>query len=214
MGRSPPQRSFVASGRAPDQHRHTAVTCTSERSPRLRNRPGERGSPPGRLRPVGLHTLGCPTARLVLRGLFVVARRAQRTEPRERVRIFDALGDQRTARLGEVVGNGRRLAAQHAPRVRVQVTPAGAFPLDPVSLGCGRPALLLRFLGVLGAASAGGQFRAAGYRARGRGLRGTGTSLRRGGVSMGLPGSPGVRDYSPGFARGCQMVCHRGRVVS
>lgn len=116
--------------------------------------------------------LGGPTARLVLRGLFAVARRAQRTELRERVRIFDALGDQLTARLGEVVGDRRCLAAQHAPRMRVQIAAANTLPLDPVSLGRGRPALLLGFLGVLGAASARGQFRAAGDRARGRGLRG------------------------------------------
>lgn len=142
---------------------------------------GRGGHPPGWLRTARLHTLGSPPARLVLRGLPVVARRAQRTQTRPRIRIGHTPSNQRTTRLWEAVGDGRRLAAQHAPPMRVQVALADAPPLDPVALGCGRAALLLCVLGALGAASARGQFRAAGYRARGRGFRGMGDHLRTGG---------------------------------
>ena len=172
-----------------------------------------RGHSPGRLRTARLHTLGSPTARLVLRSLAVVARRAQRTQTRGRVRNRDATCGQHAARLREVVSNRPCLAAQHAPRMRVQVAAPEAFSLDPVTLGRDRPALLLRFLGVLRAASARGQFRAAGYRTRG--VRGMGvgacrawgiTSEVRGACQRDEKGTPAGPPASPSGStsdRGC-----------
>lgn len=133
------------------------------------------GSPTARLDP-----LGSPPARLALRGLAVVARRAQRTQTRPRIRIGHAPSDQRTARLREVVSHRRRTRTEHAPRMGVQVARSDALPPNPVSLGRSRAALLLGFPFVLGAsATAGSQFGAAGDRVRGAGSAGHGVTSRQ-----------------------------------
>lgn len=93
----------------------------------------ERGSRSGRgLGQARADTLGSPSAGLMLRGLAVVARRTRRMQTRPRVGIGDATCEQRAARVGEVVGHCRRLRAQHAPRMGVEVAAPDVRPPSPV----------------------------------------------------------------------------------
>lgn len=86
-----------------------------------------------RLRRLRLHILGCPTTRLVLRGLAVMARLTQRPQVLWciRVRLLPCLQLLSTQR--PMVGNGCRSTAQHTPRIRVQVSLALTLPANVIT---------------------------------------------------------------------------------
>jgi len=161
-------------------------------------------------------TLGSKAARLVLRGLSRVARRAQRTQPRPCIRIGNTTRHQRATRLREVVSRCRRLRAQHAPRTGVEVAAPDVRPPSPVRA---RPRCLpqcVRLTLMSGtAATTSGQFGAPGYRARGAGSSGRhGYFPYECGCVNRSAKLARARDHSPGFARVRHMFRQHGPGVS
>lgn len=126
--------------------------------------------------PARLDALGSPTARLVLRGLLVVARRTQRTETRPRVRITHTPSDERAARLG---GSGRQPSrsccttrttdarTSSALRMRSHLTPHPLAVVVPrccsASLACLMQRPLVVSSGQPGTEQGGRGFRGMGY---------------------------------------------------
>lgn len=129
--------------------------------------------------------LGCPTAWLMLRCLAVVARRAQRTQTLERVRVRHTPSHQLASAQREMVSNIGRATTQHAPRVGIQVGSPDAWPPPPVRTATRCAPRTVRLTLMSRTATTTGQLGAPGDRARGAGLtRHGGTSFKGWGVAL------------------------------